>query len=98
MSLDAFAEHFRKLNTISTENTGVEPEVNPLRVSEYNFELNAEITEQEVLKSINKLKLNKACAADLILNDFLKASKTKMLHAFTKLFNLVFASGFIPDE
>ena len=98
VSLDAFAEHFRKLNTISTENTGVEPEVNPLRVSEHNFELNAEITEQEVLKSINKLKLNKACAADLILNEFLKASKTKMLHAFTKLFNLVFASGFIPDE
>ena len=98
VSLDAFAEHFRKLNTISTENTGVEPEVNPLRVSEYNFELNAEITEQEVLKSINKLKLNKACAADLILNEFLKTSKTKMLHAFTKLFNLVFASGFVPDE
>ena len=62
------------------------------------FELNTPISEQEVLKSINGLKLNKACASDLILNEFLKFSKTKMLTAFTKLFNIVFTIGFIPDE
>ena len=97
VSLDTFAEHFRKLNTISTENSDMIPEVDPAKVSEYNLELNAEITEQEVLMSLNKLKLNKACASDLILNEFLKFSKTKMLLAFTKIFNLVFASGIIPD-
>ena len=73
------------------------PEVDPAKVSEYNLELNAEITEQEVLMSLNKLKLNKTCASDLILNEFFKFSKTKMLLAFTKLFNLVFTFGFIPD-
>lgn len=98
VSLETFAEHFRKLNTVSTENSDSLPEVDPAKVSEYNFELNAEITEQEVLKSINNLKINKACASDLILNEFLKYSKTKMLTAFTKLFNLVFSSGFIPED
>lgn len=98
VSLAAFADHFKKLNTVSSENSDMVPEVDPSKVSEFNFELNDEITEQEVLKSINNLKQNKACASDLILNEFLKFSKTKMLSAFTRLFNLVFASGFIPEE
>ena len=63
-----------------------------------NVFLANEITEQEILRSINNIKINKACASDLILNEFLKYSKTKMLTAFTKLFNLVFSSGFIPEE
>ena len=79
VSLDAFTDHFRKLNMVDTENDNLIPEVDPLKVSEFNLELNAQITEQEVLKSINNLKLNKACASDLILNEFLKFSKHKML-------------------
>ena len=51
-----------------------------------------------MLKSINNLKLNIACASDLILNEILKPSKTKMLSAFTKLFNMVFATGFVPEQ
>ena len=51
-----------------------------------------------MLKSINNLKLNIACASDLILNEILKSSKTKMLSAFTKLFNMVFATGFVPEQ
>ena len=98
VSLDAFADHFKKLYMVDTENDKLIPEVDPLKVSEFNLELNAQITEQEVLKSINNLKLNKACASDLILNEFLKFSKHKMLVVFTKLFNLVFTSGIIPDE
>ena len=40
-----------------TENDNLIPEVDPLKVSEFNLELNAQITEQEVLKSINNFKL-----------------------------------------
>ena len=71
ISLEVFAEHFKKLNTVQEEKLGVLPEVDPANVSGFNLELNAEITEQEVLHSLNKLKLNKACASDLILNEFL---------------------------
>ena len=34
----------------------------------------------------------------LILNEFLKYSKSKMLTAYTRLFNIVFSSGIIPDD
>ena len=71
-----FAEHFQTLNTVSLESDSF-PQVGPAHVSERNFELNSPISEQEVLKSIKNLKLNKACASDLILNEFLKASKLR---------------------
>ena len=98
VSLAAFTDHFKKLHTVSSENSDMVPEVDSSKDSECNFKLKDEITEQEVLKSRNNLKQNKACDSDLILNEFLKFSKTKMLSAFTRLFNLVFASDFIPDE
>ena len=90
LSLEVFAEHFKKLNTVPQGDTDPFFIVDPAQVSNFNFELNSSITEQEVLKCINSLKLNKACASDLILNEFLKFSKSKMLSAFTKLFNIVF--------
>ena len=36
--------------------------------------------------------------SDLILNEFLKYSKSKMLTAYTRLFNIVFSLGIIPDD
>ena len=97
VSLETFAEHFQKLNS-SANNTDVLYPIDLSNISDHNFEINSDITEEEVLKCLNKLKLNKAYSSDLILNEFLKFSKTKMLSAFTKLFNLVFSSGIIPDE
>ena len=98
LSIVLFAEHIGKLNTVSEVASDSLPIIDPALVSEYNFELNSPSSKQEVLKCINGLKLNKACASDLIVNEFLKFSKTKILTAFTKLFNIVFASGFIPDD
>ena len=98
LSLETFAEHFKKLNTVSSDNLEQLYSFDPSKVSQHNLELNIPITEQEVLKSINGLKMNKACASDLILNEFLKSSKSKILTAFTKLFNIVFTSGHVPDD
>ena len=98
LSLETFAEHFKKLNTVSSDDLEQLYSFEPSKVSQHNLELNIPITEQEVLKSINSLKMNKACASDLILNEFLKSSKSKMLTAFTKLFNIVFNSGHVPDD
>ena len=70
LSLEVFAEHFKKLNTVPHGDTDPFSIVDPAQVSNINFELNSSIIEQEVLKYINSLKLNKACASDLILNDF----------------------------
>ena len=49
-------------------------------------------------KCNHKLKLNKASSSGHILNEFLKHSKSYMLTAFTKLFNIVFTTGIVPDE
>lgn len=48
------------------------------KLSEYNFELNAEISEDEALKLLCPVKLKKACPSDLLFNEFLKVSKTEM--------------------
>lgn len=39
------------------QNAGVMPEVHPTTVLEFNLELNAEITEHEVLKKFKSLKV-----------------------------------------
>ena len=98
VSLESFADHFKKLNIANTTDMDSTFQIDPSKVSEHNFELNSAISEDEVLKCLNHLKLNKACSSDLILNEFLKSSKTKMLTVFTTFFNLVFNTGIIPDE
>ena len=75
VSLETFAEHFKKLNTADTDSTF---QIDPSEVSEHNFELNSAVSEEEVLKCLNRLRLNKACSSDLFLNEFLK-SPQKML-------------------
>ena len=44
--------------------------------------------------------VSKAFSSGLILNEFLKYSysKCKILTAYTRLFNIVFSSGFVLDE
>ena len=94
VSLETFAEHFEKLNCAASNHGNNEEsnhDIDLSRISEHNFELNSEITEEEVLKCLSKLTLNKACSSDMILNKFLKFSKTKMLTAFTKFFLILFS-------
>ena len=69
MSVELFAEHFKKLNT-NRNNEGNYPEIDLTKISDFNSTLNCEITEEEVSKCIHKHKLNKACSSDLILNYF----------------------------
>ena len=98
ISLELFAEHFKKLNTAGNSEQDNYPNIDLENISDFNVFLNCEITEEEVSKCIHKLKLNKACSSDLILNEFLRHSKTYMLTAFTKLFNIVFMTGIVPEE
>ena len=100
VSLDTFTEHFKKLNILNPDDETLDPEfeIDLSKLSGQNFELNSSITEEEVLKSLGQFKLSKACSTDLILNEFLKFSKPKMLTAYTRLFIIVFSSGIIPDD
>ena len=48
------------------------------------------------MKCIKKLKNNKSCGYDGILNEFLKTSSSKLLIAVTTLFNIVLQTDKIP--
>ena len=60
--------------------------------------LNAEITEDEISKAIKCLKNGKATGLDNIYNEYLKHSVPFLLPLLTKMSNLVFNSGIIPDS
>lgn len=96
VSIETFFEHFKKLNTASS--TDDDFNISDLDVPGHNEVLNASFTEDEVKTAIKQLKNDKACGSDLILNEFLKHSAEKLLGIFTKLFNIVFDKGIVPED
>jgi hypothetical protein len=89
---EAFLKFLKSLNE-SHESTSEIPTVN---VHE-NEELNVPFTCDEVKTCLRKLKNNKSCGQDLIMNEFLKYSSDKMATLITKLFNLILNSGKVPS-
>ena len=68
--------------------------------SNENVFLNRLFTENDITVALQALKNNKACGHDqvIIINEFLKASASKLTRTFTKLFNLIVSSGETPTE
>jgi exonuclease III len=93
---DEFYNHFRDLNNANVDEA-VESDIVEHGGIEFNVELNAPFTTGEINKCIIKLKNNKAYGTDLILNEYLKSSSSKMLPIYEKLFNLVLNTGFVPN-
>ena len=61
-----------------------------------NIFKNSMFTAEEVRNDMHKLKNNKACGLDLILNEFLKHCGDCMISVYVKLFNVILKSGHIP--
>ncbi len=100
ISLDEFRTHFENLNACTDDNDNI-----PDTHVDCDFDkdvaedvLNSPITEDEIRRSISNLKNNKACGNDLILNEYIKASKDVLLPLWMKLFNNVLDSGKIPED
>ena len=64
----------------------------------FDEDVNKPISCDEVRKAACKLKGNKACGNDMIINEFLKYCPDRMLECITKLFNVVLDTGLIPQE
>ena len=45
-----------------------------------------------------KLKNNKACGDDQILNEFLKSTSQILIDVYVKLFNLILDKGIVPQS
>ena len=97
ISIDIFMEHFKKLN--ENENNERTEQFDPRNVDHStNEELNKFFTTLEVKQQISKLKNNKACGIDYVINEFIKNSPEKMVEVLVKLFNLVLETGLIPTD
>ena len=58
--------------------------------------LDENISEEEILFCFSKLKNNKTCGLDGIANEYIKATQSRMLPIYLKLFNLIYETGLIP--
>ena len=87
-------DYFIQQSTINDFNASLPPFVPPV----YNTLNNINITQNEVLKAIKSLDINKASGPDLINPKLLKEGVNQLAYPFTKLFNLSFSLKIYPES
>ena len=91
-TLNEFYDFFKSLNAGEEQDSETSP-----RNHDYNNEfLNIEISRDEILLAIKKLKNAKASGMDLIINGHIKATKNVLLPIYYKLFNVILNTGHFP--
>ena len=99
-SLEDLYNYFKNINNI--EYTHDQTTQTPLFDTEIehslNEQINLPITETETTDAIKTLKNNKSSGMDNIKNEQIKASCNLMIPIYTKLFNLIFENGLIPES
>ena len=89
-------DHFKLLNNV-TDQSNVSFDINRISI-EGDDALNKDFTYAEIDKLINKLKNNKSCGIDNIVNEFIKYSPSEYKQLMVKLFNLILKSGIMPSS
>ena len=89
-------QHFKNLSQTAID---LEAERNVFEqgCEEYNLEINAPFSIDEIKKCIKKLKNNKAYGTDMILNEYLKYTDDTLLPVYVKLLNIVLDTGIVPN-
>lgn len=59
--------------------------------------LNVAISEQEICTAIRNLKSGKSAGLDGILNEYIKCTQNILMPLYSKLFNIIFETGTLPD-
>jgi hypothetical protein len=101
LGITEVSDHFEKLNSVNPITDEEETDLqNKGNVNTNNYEslLNANFTNEEIERAINKLKNNKAHGSDLIINEYLKCTKQIMIPVYVRLFNIILNSGIIPSD
>ena len=93
-TLHEFYEHFKNINCGESDPSNFPVTTAFVRT---NYELNSPILSPEIESCISNLNNGKACSPiDNILNEYIKNTKDLLLPLYTKLFNCVLDTGFIP--
>ena len=76
ISISSLFDFFKKLNEalVNIEHDYDLLNIEPHLINTPNIEINGQITANEILKSIQDLKTQKACADDNIINEYIKSS------------------------
>jgi len=105
ISADNFAIYFKSINNADDRFYQADEDIidfnNRFLDSELQVmfaELDAEISQEEILKSIKSLKLNKSGGPDIYVNEFFIHGSSYLLPYLTKLFNVCLNSGYFPEK
>ena len=62
-----------------------------------NNEINSHISKDEIVACIKRLKNNKACGEDEVLNEYIKSTVDLFISIYEKLFHIILDTGILPD-
>ena len=97
---DELLEHFQQLHSthnLNPEHNHIIENLKSIEKTKDQFnELDAPITENELLNAVKKIKLKKAAYSDRISSEIIKASSDILIKGFVKAFNIILKSGNFP--
>jgi hypothetical protein len=97
IALESFMAHFKKLS--QSDNIDQTDDFNPTGINHsVNENINKAFVLDEVVAVIKKLKCNKACGIDSIINEYLKNCPISVVNLVVNMFNLVLESGVVPTD
>ena len=94
ISLEVLQEHFKKLNKGPSDQT----DTTPFNQDNTDSLFIDPFTTDEVSKMIRKLKNNKSCGIDQIINEYLKNYPPKCILLFTEVFNVILDSVYFQSS
>ena len=97
ISIDSLFGHFQKLSFKEQCEDTFDPRV-AAKDGTVNEQLNSDFSFSDVSECIKKLRNNKACGTDNIINEYVKNSPPIVIMLIVNLFNLILRTGFVPIE
>ncbi len=92
-----FIDHFKELNSAPLL-PGVAQPLPNIGDTPHNDAINEPFTLCEIKHAIKKMKNNKSCGADNMINEYFKHCQPECLHIIVDFFNIVLDTGYIPNE
>ena len=93
-------KYFKDLNSNTNEQTADNEPLNKGKenILRINQEINLPISPDEIMSAVKMLKNNKSPGIDEVLNEHIRCTVQMLLPTYTKLFNIIFDTGVVPEN